>query len=120
MTRTSFKSTKELVGCYIAAEYNNFSNIYKVVDCTPKMIELRECDWDGVFENDDPTYKTCHIKFDDDKAVLVGKLFKKRVDFDEEGFVILKDFAWNGCGHVFVVALNDKEAKKYEFSQYWG
>lgn len=118
--KANFKSTKELVGCFIAARYNNFSNIYKVIDCTPKMIELVECEWEGTFEDSDPTYKTCHIKFDGDKAILVRKPFKKMVGFDKEGFVTLKDFAWDGLGHTFVVALNNEEAKKYEFSQYWG
>lgn len=117
--KTGYKSTKDLIGTYIAARYNSFSNIYKVVDATPKSIELRECEWEGKFE-EDPTWKNCHIKFENNKPKVKGGFFKKRVGFDDEGFVTLKDFAWNGSGKVYIVAQNDEEAKNYEFTQYWG
>lgn len=131
--KTSFKSTKELLGAYIENRWNSMSSIFKVTKATPKTVELTEVDWD-IIGSEDPVTKIAKISFDKDgnpvfrhvrNSALAGepkiRTVKKQVKFDNDGYILqLSDVDWSGYGTMLVAALNDDEAKKYTFTQYWG
>lgn len=97
--RHTFKNTKELEECYLASVWHGMRDIYKVTKTTPKGIELTEVNWCSDSERcmDDPTWKPCKIKFENDKPVFETVLdenrkpkvhkMRKIVKFDKDGFI---------------------------------
>lgn len=136
-TDINFKSTKELVGCYLASRWNGMSNIWKVVKSTPKTVTLTEIKWVGDPDADhsDPIWKPCKISFIGNsnepelerkqdwyapgKMRLVENTKKKVVKFGDDGLIQQFHIGWDNQDAVSVVARNDEEAKSYRFLQYW-
>lgn len=134
--KKNFKSTNELLGCYISNRWNGSSSIWKVTKATPKTVELTEVEWhyDEEDPSDDPTWINARINFDENgnpifkhvmNSVALGhpeiRKVVKHVKFDKDGYILqIPDIVWSGAGSMNVVALNDEEAKSYKFSQYWG